>query len=488
MKKKTHEEYVTELASKNPNVEVIGEYVGTKTKILHRCKIDGYEWEAKPNNILSGKNCPKCAGHLKKTHEEYVNKLEQINSNIEVLGKYINSQTSILHKCTIDNYEWYASPSSILRGTGCPKCAGNIRKTHEEYVGELTIVNSNIEVIEKYQGANTSILHRCKIDGHEWNTAPTRILSGVGCPKCAGNAKKTHKYYIEELSIKNQDIEVIGGYINANTPILHRCKKHNIQWMAQPSSILQGCGCKLCGKEKLHKIQTKTHKKYIEEIRKITSDIEVVGEYQGSNLPIKHYCKKHNMYWFTSPVSILQGCGCAECGKEKLHTLKVMTHEQYVKKLSIENPDILVIDEYIDSKTPILHKCKIDGYKWYAKPANILFGRGCPQCHESHGERYIRQWLEKHDIEYVFQKPFKDCCDINPLPFDFYLPHYNCCIEYDHKQHYEPIEYFGGEEKFKIQQKHDNIKNEYCKENGITLLRIPYYKNIEEELNNFLFI
>ena len=48
----------------------------------------------------------------------------------------------------------------------------------------------------------------------------------------------------------------------------------------------------------------------------------------------------------------------------------------------------------------------------------------------------------------------------------------------------------GGEEYFKYVQYHDKIKNEYCKNNGILLLRIPYYKfqNIKEELNNFLFI
>ena len=64
------------------------------------------------------------------------------------------------------------------------------------------------------------------------------------------------------------------------------------------------------------------------------------------------------------------------------------------------------------------------------------------------------------------------------------------CIEYDGEQHFKPIEYFGGEAHFKIQQKHDKIKDDFCKENGISLLRIPYYKfdNIEEELNNFIFI
>lgn len=97
-------------------------------------------------------------------------------------------------------------------------------------------------------------------------------------------------------------------------------------------------------------------------------------------------------------------------------------------------------------------------------------------------------WLDSHGVKYMQQKAFDDCCDIKPLPFDFYLPEYNCCIEYDGEQHYRAVDYFGGEDGFKKTVAHDNIKNDYCKNNDIKLLRIPYYANVEEELNNFLFI
>lgn len=47
---------------------------------------------------------------------------------------------------------------------------------------------------------------------------------------------------------------------------------------------------------------------------------------------------------------------------------------------------------------------------------------------------------------------------------------------------------YGGVKAFERTIKHDKMKDEYCKNNGISLLRIPYFKNVEEELNNFLFI
>jgi hypothetical protein len=117
-----------------------------------------------------------------------------------------------------------------------------------------------------------------------------------------------------------------------------------------------------------------------------------------------------------------------------------------------------------------------------------LSGKGCPHCQESHGERCIRQWLEQKNMQYTCQKTFSDCRNQKPLPFDFYLPAYNACIEYDGEQHFRPVDFFGGAENFERRKHNDLIKTKYCEDNNIRLLRIPYYKNIEEELESFLFI
>lgn len=152
------------------------------------------------------------------------------------------------------------------------------------------------------------------------------------------------------------------------------------------------------------------------------------------------------------------------------------------------NPNIIVLDTYINSHTPINHKCLICGNKWKTKPNSILFNKtGCPKCNESKGEREIRLWLDKHNIIYETQKSFDDCRDQRTLPFDFYLSEQNKIIEFDGEQHYKPISFFGGQPGFEKRQKHDIIKDNFCKSKGINLLRIPYNKNIEEELDNFLF-
>ena len=357
------------------------------------------------------------------------------------------------------------------------------RKTHEEYVEEVSVVNPNIEVVGIYDGVHTKILHRCLIDGYEWLATPANILKGRGCPKCANHIKRSHEQYVKEASLINPNIEVLEKYINNMTPILHRCKIHNIEWKVAPVSILRGHGCRKCGGEILANIKKKNKEQYIEDLNKINSNIIILGEYINAHISTLHKCLIDGYEWYAKPNNVLSGTGCPKCGG----TIKKL-HDDYVSEISIINPDIEVIGQYIDSHTSILHKCLIDGHIWSATPTNILCGKGCPLCKESSGERRIRQWLEKYKITYEFQKYFDDCIDKKQLPFDFYLPDYNMCVEYQGGQHYFEVEHFGGKEKFELQQKHDNIKREYCKNNNIKLLEIPYWENVEETLNNFLFI
>lgn len=123
MRKKTQNEYIKQLNEKNPNLESMELYVNTRTPLLHRCKICNYQWPIRPANILNGDGCPNCSGKRKRTHEEYVAQVAQLNPNIEVVEKYIERHTKILHRCKIDGHEWYATPGDILKGGGCPVCS-----------------------------------------------------------------------------------------------------------------------------------------------------------------------------------------------------------------------------------------------------------------------------------------------------------------------------------------------------------------------------
>lgn len=111
----------------------------------------------------------------------------------------------------------------------------------------------------------------------------------------------------------------------------------------------------------------------------------------------------------------------------------------------------------------------------------------CPICTKakSKGEILIENVLKDNNIDYIFQHKFDDCRDKRKLPFDFYLPKYNACIEFDGQGHYTAI---YSDSSLEATVRHDNIKNAYCNKKGISLLRIPYFdcNDVEKKIKNFI--
>lgn len=134
--RKTTEEFRSEMAEINPNIEILGEYITAKNGILCKCRVCNYNWSPRPTNLLSGCGCPKCgdkATHNKQVKREidFITELKSINPTIRVTGKYINTHTNVRCKCSVCGNEWSAMPSNLLRGTGCP---AHIRSHGEEAI------------------------------------------------------------------------------------------------------------------------------------------------------------------------------------------------------------------------------------------------------------------------------------------------------------------------------------------------------------------
>lgn len=355
------------------------------------------------------------------------------------------------------------------------------KKTHSEYVAEVQLITSNIEVVGQYVGAHTKIRHRCKICGCEWETKPICILKGNGCPECAKHQRaksntKTHEQYVTEVALINPNIEVISRYTNADVKIKIRCKICGNEWFARAADVIRGHGCPKCSQKAL----TKTHEQYVSELAAINPNIVVIDKYINSYTKIKHLCLKCGNEWIVKPNDLLQGNHCPQCSTRR------KSHEQYVAELAIKNPNIEVIGQYVNANTNIMHHCTVCGYEWMLRPSHALNGLGCPSCQETSGEQKIRQWLISNDIEYEYQKCFADCKNQRMLPFDFYLPNYHCCIEYDGAQHFREVNLWGGQEYLLQRQYNDQIKNTYCQNNNISLIRIRYDEDVNEVLNNTL--
>ena len=119
--------------------------------------------------------------------------------------------------------------------------------------------------------------------------------------------------------------------------------------------------------------------------------------------------------------------------------------------------------------------------------------KSCGHCNYSIGEEVIEKILLENNINFERQKTFKDCKNIFPLRFDFYLPKFNILIEYDGIQHFQYKENsdWNTKENYEKMKINDNIKNQWCIKNNQPLIRIPYTHlekiKIEDLLNNSTF-
>lgn len=367
------DEFKNKVHSCNPNLEVLSEYKGIRSKVLRRCKVCGDTREVTARTLLSGRKCISCvaaerAKGLRKTHSQFVDELRQINCDIEILTEYTTNDNPVLCRCSIDKTEWQALPHTLLQGHGCPECgrqrnviASRHRMSHDEFVANVAARFCNVKVLSKYKSAAQKVNYACADCGYEWTADPYSILQphAKGCPKCAGRIVVDLDTFLDRLKTANEFVRYVSGY----------------------SSI-----------------------------------------------------SRHATF------------ECVKCG-----------------------------------------------HQWSAYPHNVLRGRCCPKCNLSNGAKRIAAYLQKHQYTFIQEQRFDECRDQRPLPFDFFLPDHNIAIEYDGEQHFEPVR-FGecsvdkATEKFKLAHKHDNIKDEFCKNNGITLIRIPYtdFDKIEDILDKHI--
>ena len=195
--------------------------------------------------------------------------------------------------------------------------------------------------------------------------------------------RKTQKQFIEELQEVNPSIEVLGQYKTAITKIQVKCKKCGNIWDTKPSSLLCGRGCPECGKKKVGMALRKSNQAFISELSAINPDIVPLEEYRGNKEKILLRCKICGNEWNSKPHDLLSGHGCPACGYERQKKLQRYSNEEFLNRLKTVGSDIEALDEYVNNHTKIRFQCKICGNQWKTVPNSILSGHGCPNCARS---------------------------------------------------------------------------------------------------------
>lgn len=345
-----------------------------------------------------------------KTHEEFVREIKgKYGDEYTVLNEYKGAHIKILvrhNSCRCNNYEWEIAPNKLLQGRGCPICANNIKKTHEEFFKELNEVHGeNIYIpLEKYKGANTKILvrHNC---GYEWQVIPSSLLSGKGCPLCGGSKKKTHEEFIEEIKEKyNGEYTILSKYVNARTKILinhnsDKCKFH--EYEVAPDKLLIGKGCPVCS-GRTAKLGINTiwdTDRWMYDLGVSEEDAKMHSSRSGMKITVR----------------------CPECGREK----RIAIHQLFRNK-------------------SISCSC----------------GDG-----KSYPEKFIMNFLEQLNADFETEYTPKW---IHNKRYDFYIKNIDTIIEAHGEQHYENDTFKSvGGRTLEEEEENDKYKKEMALNNGI---------------------
>lgn len=393
----------------------------------------------------------------------------------------------------IENFIKIVPKYRVKKEDKTPQKRNNKRKTTEQYKQELKDKNILLDVLEEYINTDTNIMHKCMICNNIWSPRPSNILSGGGCPICKRkeisiNNMLSHEQFLEKvIPLLNESIEIIGIYKGQRQKIDCLCKLCNQIVKIKPLHLYQGAGHKKCSMKTMPQYKSLPLDNILEIIKNSPCNIEYYNNYVNAHTPFNVHCLDCDNIYHAYIYNIKNGHGCPKCQSINTGNRCRKSKEQFVNELKKINPFIDVLGDYINSNTHIECRCILCDNVWSAKPANLLKNKGCPQCkREPKGEIIIKNCLIKNNIVFISQKTFDNLLGIGNglLSYDFYLPQYNLLIEFQGEQHEHPVEYFGGEEKFKIQQEHDKRKREYAEKNNINLLEIWYYDmdNIESIL------
>lgn len=314
------------------------------------------------------------------------------------------------------------------------------------------------------------------------------------------------KHNIENyLNINNIPIKLLSEeseITDAHKDLKFYCLIHKTDFYKSWNEVKNGAYCPECGAER-YKESRKNDYEYIYNGFKDRGCTLLTKEYTNNIQKLEYICEKHKdkgIQTVTWASFISNKHNCQYCACESVIALQRKSNKQFLKEAEAVHGDkYTVLEPYKNSKEKIKVLCNDCKHTFLTTPHHFLEGHGCPHCNVSLGENAIELYLKNNNIHFIPQYRIKGCVGTKKkMPFDFAIFNNIECnkllylIEYQGKQHYNPVQ-FGkmsveeAKEQFKTQQHNDNLKREFCKNNNIKLLEIPYwdFKNIENILNNY---
>ena len=380
--------------------------------------------------------------------------------------------------------------------------------SYEEFIKRLKEKTDTIIPVSEYIGWGKSMTYHCLVGGNEWKvSAASSVPYGYGCPECANKVRanklrilsksrvKSEEQFRKELSIAQPNLIPNDTYVNDSTKYHCICEIHNCDVYKSPEKLLRrNQGCNLCSIEHSKCATRYTDESFKEKALSFNPNLIFLSDYQKIKSPIKVQCKKCGYIW--NPVAEVlvredDHCGCPKCAGNA-----ILSPDEFKSRLQETHPDLTLLNDYVRSNQQVHVRCNDCGFDFWIIPNKLQQGQHCPRCKISNGERLIKNYLDKNEVEYTYNTKYDGLIGVGgrQLSYDFYLPKYNLLIEMQGIQHIQPVDftysnnYELANEKFRKQQEHDKRKREYAQDHNIPLLEIWYDEidRIDNILDNYL--
>ena len=452
--------YLQQVKQIHPNIKIFSKYLGQAKKITLYCNRCKHTFTQQARVVLRSNNkwgCPYC-NRIENAKKHIIDPkiaIKRVTDRfpyiIYILG-YQRSTSKPLFYCNNCKSYFRAKIFNIIKSRyGCLICSrihmnDDKRLTNATFKQRIAKMYPNLKIIDTYQSNIIAITFLCKLCQHQFKASPSCLYSRqYGCPYCRDNLShpKNAKYFnqhdfITELKYRLPSFVLRSPFKSYHKQIKLQCKRCLYIWTTTPRNAFHRNLnlCPRCMKWKQQSLKLNCVKLYKQSVRN-----------KYSNETYYHYCNVA-IVWYVRQ-----------------------------KTLSIQ-----ILSLFNGTTNNIKIRCKECGFKRSILADTLLKAPTCPNCNRhfwSHGERTIANILSQYNISYIHSfKPYT-LIDQYVLHFDFKIGSH-ILLEYQGKQHYQPIDYFGGKESFARQQKHDRMKRAWAKQNGYLLIEIRYNQNIKD--------
>jgi len=364
-------------------------YVNNRTKLKWQCK-EGHDWEATPHSIQRGSWCPGCAGNRKRTINDMIAIASERGGKC-LLKNYVNNRTKLRWQCK-EGHVWEARPDHIKRGRWCPACSGKKRKTMSD-MHSLAKKRGGKCLSKKYINNKTKLKWQCK-EGHVWEATPDSIKRGSWCRRCSIRIRGDKlRGSIEEMQAIAEER---GGkclsrkYIVAHTKLRWQCKEGHV-WWAAPKHIKKGSWCPECSSYRYEKIC----RIYMERVFKKTfpkvRNLEWLRNKAGSFLELDGYCEEIGIAFEHHGMYHYQIDRMYSKNKEELQ--KRRQADRYKESLCSKAGIELIVIPELESLTPV--DKLLDVITIQCKNKNIILPENYKDIKLNLADVYISEFLEE---------------------------------------------------------------------------------------------